>query len=84
MKALILTAFNTPYQLQEITKPIAGKGEVLVKIMASGIQGSRSARILRTSITVNATKAMTETSMVTSATRMDWNTWISMMFPTVA
>lgn len=37
MKALILTDFNTPYQLQEIKKPVAGKGEVLVKIMASGI-----------------------------------------------
>lgn len=37
MKALILNEFNTLYQLQEIDKPIAGKGEVLVKIMASGI-----------------------------------------------
>jgi NADPH2:quinone reductase len=37
MKALILTDFNTPYQLQEIEKPVAGSGEVLVKIMASGI-----------------------------------------------
>ena len=37
MKALILNDFNTPYQLQEIEKPVAGKGEVLVKIMASGI-----------------------------------------------
>jgi NADPH2:quinone reductase len=37
MKALILTDFNTPYQLQEIEKPVAGNGEVLVKIMASGI-----------------------------------------------
>lgn len=37
MKALILTQFNTPYQLQDIEKPVAGKGEVLVKIMASGI-----------------------------------------------
>jgi NADPH:quinone reductase-like Zn-dependent oxidoreductase len=37
MKALVLNEFNTPYQLQEIEKPVAGKGEVLVKIMASGI-----------------------------------------------
>lgn len=37
MKALILEEFNEPYQLKEIEKPVAGKGEVLVKIMASGI-----------------------------------------------
>ncbi|WP_183573654.1 zinc-dependent alcohol dehydrogenase family protein [Mucilaginibacter sp. X5P1] len=37
MKALILTDFSTPYKLQEIEKPVAGSGEVLVKIMASGI-----------------------------------------------
>ncbi len=37
MKALILTEFNTPYQLQDIKKPVAVTGEVLVKIMASGI-----------------------------------------------
>lgn len=37
MKALILNEYNTPYQLQEIEKPIAGSGEVLVKIMASGV-----------------------------------------------
>ena len=37
MKAQILNEFNTPYQLQDIEKPVAGKGEVLVKIMASGI-----------------------------------------------
>lgn len=37
MKALILESFNSPYQLKEIDKPIAGKGEVLVKIKASGI-----------------------------------------------
>jgi NADPH:quinone reductase len=37
MKALILTDFNTPYKLQEIENPVAGSGEVLVKIMASGI-----------------------------------------------
>ena len=37
MKALVLTDFNTPYQLLDIKKPVAGNGEVLVKIMASGI-----------------------------------------------
>src|SRR6202012_5050037 len=37
MKALILENFNSPYQLKEIDKPVAGKGEVLVKIEASGI-----------------------------------------------
>jgi NADPH:quinone reductase len=37
MKALILKEFNTPYQLQHLQKPEAGRGEVLVKIMASGV-----------------------------------------------
>lgn len=37
MKALILTGFNTTYQLQDVEKPVADNGEVLVKIMASGI-----------------------------------------------
>jgi NADPH2:quinone reductase len=37
MKALVLNEFNTPYELQEIETPMAGKGEVLVKIMASGV-----------------------------------------------
>jgi NADPH2:quinone reductase len=37
MKALILTDFNTPYKLREVEKPVAGSGEVLVKILASGI-----------------------------------------------
>lgn len=37
MKALILESFNTPYQIKEIEKPVAGKGEVLVKILASGV-----------------------------------------------
>jgi NADPH2:quinone reductase len=37
MKALVLTDFNTPYQLMDIEKPEARRGEVLVKIMASGI-----------------------------------------------
>lgn len=37
MKALVLENFNSPYQLKEVDKPIASKGEVLVKIKASGI-----------------------------------------------
>ncbi len=37
MKALLLESFNSPYQLKEIDKPIAGKGEVLVKIKESGV-----------------------------------------------
>ena len=34
MKALVLNEFDKPYQLQDIKKPVAGKGEVLVKIIA--------------------------------------------------
>ncbi|MES2425318.1 MAG: zinc-dependent alcohol dehydrogenase family protein [Bacteroidota bacterium] len=37
MKALILEDFNTPYQLKEVEKPIAGKGQVLVQVKASGV-----------------------------------------------
>lgn len=37
MKALVLKAFNAPYELKEFDKPIAGKGQVLVKVMASAI-----------------------------------------------
>ena len=37
MKAQTLIEFNTPYQLKDIEKPVAGRGEVLIKIMASGI-----------------------------------------------
>ena len=37
MKALVLHEFNTPYQLQQVQKPVAGPGEVLVKIIASGV-----------------------------------------------
>ena len=37
MKALILESFNTPYKIKEIEKPVPGKGEMLVKIMASGV-----------------------------------------------
>jgi NADPH2:quinone reductase len=37
MKALILREFNTPYEVQNVEKPVAGKSEVLVKVMASGV-----------------------------------------------
>jgi NADPH2:quinone reductase len=37
MKALVLENFNSPYQLKEVDKPVARKGEVLVKIKASGV-----------------------------------------------
>lgn len=37
MKALVLENYNTPLQLKEIRKPTPGKGQVLVRIAASGI-----------------------------------------------
>lgn len=37
MKALVLNEINTPFIVQEMPGPVAAKGEVLVKIMASGI-----------------------------------------------
>jgi NADPH2:quinone reductase len=37
MKALVLESFNTPYRLKDIEKPAAQKGQVLVKIKASGV-----------------------------------------------
>ena len=37
MKALVLTNFNTPYQLKEIEKPWPGQGQVLIKIAVSGV-----------------------------------------------
>jgi NADPH:quinone reductase-like Zn-dependent oxidoreductase len=37
MKALILEEFNQAYQLKEIKKPAPGKGEVLIKVIASGV-----------------------------------------------
>lgn len=37
MKALVLKAFNAPYELIEVEKPIAGKGQVLVQVKASGV-----------------------------------------------
>lgn len=37
MKALILKGYNEPFLLKDVEKPVAGKGQVLVKIMASGV-----------------------------------------------
>ena len=37
MKALVLVEFNSPYQLKELDTPVVGKGQVLVKIAASGV-----------------------------------------------
>lgn len=37
MRALVLEAYNTPHRLSDIPKPNPGKGEVLVRIHASGI-----------------------------------------------
>ena len=37
MKALILEAHNTSFLLQEVATPVPGPGEVLVRILASGI-----------------------------------------------
>lgn len=37
MKALVLENYRSPYLLKEIKRPVAAKGEVLVKIMASGV-----------------------------------------------
>ncbi|MVM33025.1 zinc-binding dehydrogenase [Spirosoma sp. HMF4905] len=37
MKALILEEYNTSFQVSDLEKPIAGQGQVLVKISASGV-----------------------------------------------
>lgn len=37
MKALVLESFNTPLVLREMPEPVAGRGQVLVKIHASGV-----------------------------------------------
>jgi NADPH:quinone reductase len=37
MKALLLSAYNAPYQLVEMPTPVAGPRQVLVRIAASGI-----------------------------------------------
>jgi NADPH:quinone reductase len=37
MKALLLEAFNTPYVEKDLATPVAGSGQVLVQISASGV-----------------------------------------------
>lgn len=37
IKALVLENYGSPYVLKEIKRPVAGKGEVLVQIKASGV-----------------------------------------------
>ncbi|MHA3020232.1 zinc-dependent alcohol dehydrogenase family protein [Mycobacterium sp. BMJ-28] len=37
MRAAVLTAYNIPLQIGEIPDPVAGPGEVLVRVMASGV-----------------------------------------------
>lgn len=37
MQALVLTAYGEDYQLQQVTRPVAQKGEVLVQIKASSV-----------------------------------------------
>ena len=37
MQALVLEAANTPFKLASIERPVAGNGQVLVRIMASGV-----------------------------------------------
>jgi NADPH:quinone reductase len=37
MRALVLENYNNPFVLAEIARPTAGKGQVLVQVMASGV-----------------------------------------------
>jgi NADPH:quinone reductase-like Zn-dependent oxidoreductase len=37
MKALVLQEYNQPLVLQEVPKPVAGRGQVLVRVHASGV-----------------------------------------------
>ena len=37
MKALILKSYNAPFLLKNVETPVPGKGEVLVRVMASGV-----------------------------------------------
>ncbi len=49
MKAMVLTAPNTPFQLAELPDPVAGNGEAVAKVLACGagltIQHQRAGRI---------------------------------------
>ncbi|MFZ2386639.1 MAG: zinc-dependent alcohol dehydrogenase family protein [Polaromonas sp.] len=37
MRALVLDQYNTPFTLHDIARPVAAKGQVLVRIQASGV-----------------------------------------------
>ncbi len=37
MRALLLENYNAPFTLAEVPRPVASKGQVLVRIMASGV-----------------------------------------------
>jgi hypothetical protein len=37
MRALVLESYNSAFVLREIARPAPGKGQVLVRIMASGV-----------------------------------------------
>src|SRR5689334_17947227 len=37
MRAAVLTAFNSPLQISEVPDPTPGPGEVLIQVMASGV-----------------------------------------------
>ena len=37
MRAAVLTEYNTPLQISELPDPRPGPGEVLVRVMASGV-----------------------------------------------
>jgi NADPH:quinone reductase len=37
MRAAVLTAFDTPLQITELADPVPGRGEVLVRVAASGV-----------------------------------------------
>ena len=37
MRALVLDAYDAPFRLTEVARPVAGPGQVLVRIAASGV-----------------------------------------------
>ncbi|MBI5341549.1 MAG: zinc-dependent alcohol dehydrogenase family protein [Mycolicibacterium rufum] len=37
MRAAVLTAYNTPLEIRDVPDPTPGRGEVLVRVMASGV-----------------------------------------------
>ena len=49
MRAMVLTALNTPFQMMDVPDPVAGKGEAVAKVLACGagltIQHLRAGRL---------------------------------------